>query len=311
MLEVMALVVSTLPTCSVVVATYLRPDRLKGCVEALAALDYPSDRLEAIIVDDGGGIPLRPVLAPFQDRLELTLVESEHRGQSHARNLGVERARGDLVAFTDDDCRPDPSWLRLLAQRHQAAPADGFGGHTVNSLHNAYSATSQLVLDVGYRKLNTSGPSARFFTTNNLVVPREGFLAVGGLNPMFTTSEDREFCERWVASGRRLTYVPEAVVHHYHELTFASFVRQHFAYGRGAFRYHRTRSRRTGRRSRIEPSFHVGLVLLEPWRAASGLDAVRLAALLQVWNVANTAGFVWEWLRSRNGTRATAFGGAL
>jgi len=38
---------------------------------------------------------------------------------------------------------------------------------------------------------------------------------------------------------------------------------------------------------------------------------VRLAALLQVWNVANTAGFVWEWLRSRNGTRATAFGGAL
>jgi GT2 family glycosyltransferase len=262
-----------------------------------------------IVVDDGGGSDLSRLLAHHRDRLDLTVLETEHAGQSHARNAGAERARGDLLAFTDDDCRPDPSWLRVLAEAHAAAPRDGFGGHTVNGLtDNWYSATSQFVLDVGYRKLNRGAAGARFFTTNNLVVPREGFLALGGLDTHFRTSEDREFCERWVASGRRLTYVPKAVVWHYHELGFASFCRQHFAYGRGAFRFHQRRSERSGRRSEIEPSFHLGLVLLEPWRSASGFAALRKALLLQVWNLANTAGFIWELARSRNGAKTTSFG---
>jgi hypothetical protein len=87
-----------------------------------------------------------------------------------------------------------------------------------------------------------------------------------------------------------------------------SFCRQHFAYGRGAFRFHRRRAQRSGRRSEIEPSFHLGLVLLEPWRSDSGFAALRKALLLQVWNLANTAGFIWERARSRNGTKTTPFG---
>jgi glycosyltransferase involved in cell wall biosynthesis len=298
-----------LPLCSLVIATYRRPERLANCLEAVAALDYPSDRLEVVVVDDGGGIPLEPVLQPFRARLELRLLEAEHAGQSQARNLGVREARGDLLAFTDDDCRPDSDWLVRLARRSLVEPDAALGGHTVNALAgNSFAATSQLVIDIGYRTLNATSDQARFFTTNNLVVPRAGFEELGGFDVSLRTSEDRDFCSRWIAGGRRLVYVPDAIVRHFHDLTLSSFWRQHFAYGRGAFRFHRHSTERYGERDEIKPSFALRVVFFEPWRAGAGTRAWRFAALLQVWNLANAAGFVWEWMRSRNGRYATRFG---
>jgi GT2 family glycosyltransferase len=278
------------------------------CLEALDQLDYPRESLQVIVVDDGGGIPLEPSIAPFRERLAIRLIETEHRGQSHARNIGADAATGRLLAFTDDDCRPAPDWLRLLAMEYLEDPRAGIGGHTVNALDSWYAETSQFVLDIGYEKLNRDPDGAHFFTTNNLVVPRCDFHELGGLDVAFSTSEDREFCSRWTASGRRLRYVPSAIVWHFHDHTFGSFCRQHFAYGRGAFRYHATITSRRGERSRIEPSFHMNLMLVQPWRSRPAAQALRLAPLLQIWNLANTAGFVYEWAVSRNNSRKTRFG---
>jgi GT2 family glycosyltransferase len=308
MLKRMAAANRNLPTCSVVVATYRRPESLAQCLEALAHLDYPREHLEIIVVDDGGGIPLDPWIDSVRERLRVQTIEIEHAGQAHARNVGASRAMGELLAFTDDDCRPEPSWLRLLAEQYLENPGDGLGGHTINALERDwYAEASQFVLDIGYRKLNLDPNGARFFTTNNLVVPRQAFHELGGLDTTFSTSEDREFCARWISSGRRLRYVQNAIIWHFHKHTFASFWRQHFAYGRGAFQYHAALASRSGHRSRIEPTFHLNLAFVEPWRSGPS-RALRLAPLLQVWNVANTAGFVFEWAVSRNGTRATAFG---
>jgi GT2 family glycosyltransferase len=301
-----------LPLCSLVIATYRRPDQLAECLDAVAALDYPSDRLEVVVVDDGGGIPLEPVLQPFRPRLELCLIEAEHAGQSRARNLGAREARGELLAFTDDDCKPDTDWLVRLARRFSSDPEAAYGGHTVNALaRNSFAATSQLVIDIGYGTLNAANDEARFFTTNNLIVPRAAFEELGGFDVSLRTSEDRDFCARWIAGGRRLVYVPDAVVRHFHDLTLSSFWRQHFAYGRGAFRFHRHSTERYGEHDEIKPSFTFRVVFLEPWRRSAGAEAWRFAALLQVWNLANTSGFVWEWMRSRNGKYSTRFGDGL
>jgi len=289
------------PLCSIIVPTHARPAQLAECLAALSRLDYPKERLEVIVVDDGGGVPLAPVLERFRQVLDLTVLEQEQAGPADARNAGAERARGEVLAFTDDDCQPAREWLQRLVARLATHPDSAAGGHTINVLRdNSYARTSQLIIDVGYAQNNRDPDEARFFTTNNLVVPAAGFRSLGGFKAGWVTSEDRDFCDRWIARGFTLAYEPAAIVYHAHGLTFRSFCRQHFAYGRGAYRFHRAHARRWKRRIAIEPSFYLTL-LLYPFKNARGRDTVQLAVLLQLWNLVNTAGFIWEWLSTSMG----------
>lgn len=287
------------PHCTVVIATHERPQELAGCLAAIRELDYPLEQLDVVVVDDGGTVPLEGALGGFDD-LTVTLLTQARGGPAAARNLGAQSARGDVLAFTDDDCRPSPTWLSKLVDRWAGRDDVAVGGHTVNALpRNIYAATSQLIIDVGYAHNNRDLQDAQFFTSNNLLVPAESFRAIGGFDPSFTTSEDRDFCDRWIARGFRLEYVPEAIVMHRHNLTLRTFCRQQYAYGKGAFRFHRAHSLRRRRNVRIEPSFYVAL-FVSPFRHASGSRALKLSFLLQLWNVVNTLGFArawWEWRR--------------
>lgn len=286
------------PFCSVIVPTRNRPEQLRLCLEGLSELGYPRERLQVIVVDDGSG-----EAAVDEMTREFELVSTQGVGPAGARNAGVEHAKGDLLAFIDDDCRPHPAWLHRLASRYRDAPDDAVGGRTVNALHESLcSEAAQLVIDVGYAQNNLGPPDRRWFTTNNLAVPRAGFHAIGGFDAGYRTAEDRDFCSRWTESGRRMSYEPQAVVEHYRRLDLAAFTAMHFAYGRGAFRYHRDRRGR-GHPVAVEPGYYVALAR-EALRRGSGARAAALEGLLVVWHVANTAGFVSEWLRSGADTNA-------
>lgn len=295
-----------LPYCSVIVPTYRRPRILSGCLAALGSLDYPSDRFEVIVVDDGGDEPLDAVVAPLRERVTTTLVRQHRQGPGAARNTGAARARGTLLAFTDDDCRPTREWLVRLAREHARDPGVMLGGHTRNALtNNPFSATSQLIIDAGYAWHNGDPRDAQFLTSNNLAVPAADFREIGGFDRAFITSEDRDLCDRWVTSGRRIHYLPEAIVDHAHELTLSGFCRQHVAYGRGAFRFHAEHARRTGRRIRIEPSFYLGLHQRALGRRG-GAAGWRLQAALVLWHAANFTGFVLQWAGRPGHGRAVA-----
>lgn len=296
------------PLCSLIVPTHRRPEALADCLAAIAALDYPRCLLEVIVVDDGGGVPLDATVERLRDRLEVRLLSQRRAGPAAARNRGAEAARGDLLAFTDDDCRPTPGWLRRLAAEHLRAPVAMLGGHTRNALvRNPFATTSQLIIDAGYAWHNRDPAAARFLTSNNMAVPAEGFRAVGGFDEGFVTSEDRELCDRWVGSGRRIHYLAEAVVEHAHPLDLHGFCRQHFAYGRGSWRFHVAHARRTGRRIRLDPVFYLGLhrrALRE--RGAAPATALQLALL--AWHVTNSAGYLWQFWRSRRPLRSLDHG---
>ena len=164
---------------------------------------------------------------------------------------------------------------------------------------NPYAATSQLVITVGYAQNNHQPDDARFFASNNLAFPRDDFLALGGFDPTYRTSEDRDLCARWVLSGRQLVYVPEAVVGHANPLNFSGFWHQNFTYGQGAFRFHRDQARRVGRRVAIEPSFYWSLARSACRESDSLRGSLVALWLLCVWHVANTVGFLHEWWRLR------------
>ncbi|MGJ5818420.1 glycosyltransferase family 2 protein [Paludibaculum fermentans] len=279
---------------SVVVTTWNRPDSLAECLDALAAQAYPAEAFEVVVVDDGSAAALDDRAVQRAGR-NVRLIRQVNSGPAAGRNRGAQEACGEWLAFTDDDCRPRPGWLAALKSALGRHPAALVGGTTANGLRtNAYSQASQSILDAAYRYFNPDPQNARFFATDNLAVERERFLALGGLDERFrVASEDREFCERWLAGGGRIVTAEDAVVDHYHSLTFASFCRQHFQYGRGAAQFHRGRLERLTR----DVSFRWRI---RDWLVRPVQESPKPAlavGLVAAWQVANTVGFLWESLR--------------
>jgi len=284
------------PFLSVVIPTHQRPAQLSCCLEALSHQNYPHDRFSVIVVDDGSSSPPSDVIRETRDRLAVDLIQQPHAGPAAARNTGAQRARGDLLVFTDDDCTPDPGWLRALASAHLETPNAALGGFTVNALAgNVYSEASQLLIDYLYACFNADPTSARFVTSNNFAVPSEAFREIGGFSTDFplAAGEDRELCDRWVAKGQSIRYVPGARVEHHHGLTPRRFLRQHFGYGRGAFQFRRARAQR-GASTRVEPlRFYVDL-LRYPFSRLHPRRAFMTSGLFFVSQAANAAGYFWE-----------------
>ncbi|MFL5495222.1 MAG: glycosyltransferase [Gemmatimonadales bacterium] len=289
-----------MPSFSIIIPSYCRPRQLAECLRALSQLEYPRDRFEVIVVDDGGDPPLDDVVAPFRCDLSLTLLRQPNAGPAAARNLGAARASGELLAFTDDDCLPHPCWLTTLADTLGRAPDCIVGGAVVNAATGRLcSVTSQLITDLVYRHYNADPLRARFLASNNLALPLRGFREIGGFDVSFRTSEDRELCDRWLHRGYRILYVPSALVRHVHHLNVWSFARQHFGYGRGAARFHRVRAIRQSGSLLADSRFHldIGNWLRYPLRTVPRHQVVPVAGLLVLWQVTNLVGFLWETIR--------------
>jgi len=284
---------------SIVIPTYERPRQLAACLDSLAELDYPRDRFEVIVVDDGSKVPPNDPINSFCDRLQLILVTQANAGPASARNTGAMQAKGEFIAFTDDDCAPAPDWLRCLAARFAVTRDHMVGGKALNGLpDNLYSSANQLMTDAVYAYYNDNSRQAHFFTTNNCAVPAERFRALGGFDTTFSlaASEDRDFCERWLRYGYRMTYAPEAIVQHTHALKFRGFCKHHFNYGRGALHFHQVRARRGWKPLKMDAKFYRH-VFRYPFRQATGIRALGLETLVVLSYVAYTAGFWSEKVR--------------
>lgn len=288
----------TSPFFSIIIPTYRRPEALQDCIKALCRLEYPRHSFEVIIVDDGGGTPLMPLLSQFADRLVLKVVWQPNAGPAAARNFGAGHASGNFLAFTDDDCQPEPQWLQALSSTLASTPDVLVGGRTVNALTlNPYAQASQTIIDVVYAHYNSPPQNVQFFASNNMAVSAEIFESVGGFDPDFRTSEDRDLCDRLRAKGYALRYASEAVIFHAHTLTFQSYWSQHSGYGRGAWLYHAARSRRGTGKFKPDWSFYWSL-LSAPFQRKSPRNAARGVLLILVAQLANATGCMAQGIRS-------------
>jgi len=287
-----------MPTFSVIIPTYGRPDQLRNCLDTLVEVDPPDGGFEVVIVDDGTPEPLEPQLRPWLDRLQLTVLRQENSGPGPARNLGLAAARGQFIAFTDDDCLIDPGWLRAFESAFLHQPRAMLGGRTHQQPGDPYSETNQLIFNAVHRFFNESGQGVRFFPSNNLAVSAAMLRQVGGFDPRFFphASEDRELCDRWLHLGHDLTYVPEAYLIHARPASLRKYWRQHFTYGRGALHYHRLRAERGSGRLRDDAVFHRRLpaLLREPLGQLPFHKRTVALVLLGVWQLANATGYFKE-----------------
>lgn len=287
------------PTFTVIVPTRERPAQLRRCVAALLALEPAGGETELIVVDDDPGGGAAPVVAAGDHEGRVRYAAAGGRGPAAARNLGASLAGGEVLAFTDDDCEPEPGWLRGFATALAASGSAAAAGRTLNGAPEAYSEASQLVV-LALRRMARLDGGPTFAASNNVCFRRRPFLELGGFDESFplAAAEDRDLCERWVEAGQRFADAPEAVVVHSHRLSPVAFWRQHFRYGRGAFALHQIRRRRGREALRIQPHFYRALG--HEVRSADGsTNRGTLAGLTIVSQLANAGGHAAALLESR------------
>lgn len=277
---------------SVIIPTRNRPGPLATCLGALAR-SFPEDA-ETIVVSDTGDESLEGVVAPFVAPLRLRLVEVRAGGPGAARNCGLAVADGEIVAFTDDDCRPCPGWASLLAAGVRASPPTCVGGATVNGLEgDVYADATQLILCLLSRHDREIAGCERLLPSNNIAFPAAALRQIGGFDIAFRTAEDRELCRRWTAAGHHLAHAPEALVERDERVDFFGFAEKFYAYGKGAAQFHATADApNSSLRESLAFHFRLPALLAPELRRRSFKRAAGIIALIAVWEVANLAGFI-------------------
>jgi glycosyltransferase involved in cell wall biosynthesis len=189
------------PVISVVIPTRNRAGSLGRTLQALVRQTLPGERFEVIVVSDGGGDETEAAVVRLAPLLpNLRFLAQPPRGPAAARNRGLGAARGEIVAFTDDDCRPEREWLRNLLDCFAANPeALGVEGRTTTEEEKLTPLTHQVV--------NLHGGYSR--PTCNIAYRREALVEVGGFDEAYVfNGEDEDlalavgergaivFCER-------------------------------------------------------------------------------------------------------------------
>jgi cellulose synthase/poly-beta-1,6-N-acetylglucosamine synthase-like glycosyltransferase len=225
------------PFVSVVVGIRNEEKFIEECIESLLNLDYPRDSYEIIIVDGMSTDKTRDIV----QRYPVKLLLNERKNVAAARNLGVKNARGELVAFTDGDCKVDPKWLKTLIYEMQDTPDDVvcFGGP--NLIFDTDPVFGRVV---GYAQESFLGSGGSAQSKNstkkhyvgslpncNAMYKKTAIQEVGGFDERFVVGQDGDLNYRIGKKGNRFLYIPEAQVLHHRRGTLKSFSVRMFKYG--------------------------------------------------------------------------------
>jgi GT2 family glycosyltransferase/SAM-dependent methyltransferase len=234
---------------SVVVCTRDRPELLERCLDSLITASTQPD--EIIVVDNSPSTD--GCRAAVGSRAEVTYVAEPHPGLSRARNTGIRAARGDIIAFTDDDTVVHRDWIRRLRDAFRDPKVMSVTGLV---LPQALETRSEVAFEKGMgglgRGYSRVDYGSAFWTQTkaiatpvwkigagaNMAVRREAFEALGGFDERLGAgaagcSEDSEFWYRILAAGWNCLYEPTAVVFHHHREDFTELKAQARSYMRG------------------------------------------------------------------------------
>ena len=197
--------------------------------------------LEVLLVDNGSTDDDPSLMRSFaEERTErgVKILEQPKTGASTARNTGIRAAKGDIVAFTDADCCPDPTWLENLVSWFDNPDVGAVAGRVVGAsgttLLELFSSLYTLRLPDQPSRHREWTPRSGGFPTANFSVRRALADELGGFDEhVVIYGEDYDFCARIYDVGASVVYRPEAVVVHHHRASLGGMTKQAFGCGRG------------------------------------------------------------------------------
>ncbi len=221
-----------LPFVSIIIPTKDRIIELKECVQSIISQNYPSNKLELIIIDDGS----KDGTVEFLKKFPIQVLSNRiSKGQSYCRNLGARKANGDILAFIDSDCIASENWLLELVPYfnwNKIGAVGGFvDGYYKESTLDLYEKVFS-PLNMGDNLLYSSDDDSSFYVpTCNLLILKKVFFEIGGITESLHVGEDVDLCWRMRQKGYYLIYVPLGVVKHKHRNKLTKMIKRRFDYG--------------------------------------------------------------------------------
>jgi GT2 family glycosyltransferase len=215
------------PLISVVVCTYNGSRTIRECMKGVTALRYPN--YEVIVIDDGSTDGTAEIVRDYRVRV----VSTENRGLSAARNLGLELARGEIIAYTDDDAYPDPDWLHYLAHTFLTTEFAAVGGPNLPPAGDGIIAEAVANAPGGPTHVLLSDCEAEHIPGCNMSFRTEALRAIGGFDAQFRVAgDDVDVCWRIQQAGWKVGFHPAALVWHHRRKTIRAYWKQQTGYGK-------------------------------------------------------------------------------
>jgi lipopolysaccharide/colanic/teichoic acid biosynthesis glycosyltransferase len=203
---------------------------LGECLQALLhqeGMQFEHD-YEVIVVDDGS----TDLTSEIAEQHPIKVIRQTNLGPAAARNAGARIAKGTILAFTDADCAPSPTWLRDLTRPFHQAEVVGVKGVYRTRQTELVARFVQLEYEYKYARMRNQA-AIDFIDTYSAAYRTEVFIRNGGFDESFRAAsvEDQELSFRLARKGYHMVFEPSAVVFHYHDRTLAEYLQRKFGIG--------------------------------------------------------------------------------
>lgn len=215
------------PRISVVVCSYNGARTIQACCDGLVQLDYPN--FEVVIVDDGSNDGTGDIAAEAGFRV----IRIDNQGLSAARNVGIEAATGEIIAFIDDDAFPDPHWLTYLAATFESKSFAGVGGPNLTPDDDSLLSKCVGAAPGGPVHVLLTDSLAEHIPGVNMAFRKTCLQEIGGFDLQFRTAgDDVDVCWRLQKRDWELGFNPAAVVWHHRRNSLRTYWKQQAGYGK-------------------------------------------------------------------------------
>lgn len=215
------------PSISVVVCSYNGSRTIRDCLDGLTKLDYPN--FEVIIVNDGSKDNTEAIALEYPFRI----ISIPNGGLSNARNVGMRAAKGEIVAYIDDDAIPDPQWLTYLAATFLNSDHAGVGGPNIPPFDDGPIAECVANSPGGPVHVLLTDQEAEHIPGCNMAFRKSALEAINGFDSTFRIAgDDVDLCWRIQQQGWTLGFNPAAMVWHHRRNSVKAYWKQQLNYGK-------------------------------------------------------------------------------
>ena len=226
------------PKVSVVICAYNAERTMDACLASLRNLNYPD--YEVIVVNDGSTDRTPAITAEHKAAYDadpngppMVVIDQVNKGLSIARNVGMEAATGEIIAYTDSDCVPDPDWLYFLVYKFLRNGYVAVGGPNYPPPEPSLVPAAVAVSPGGPAHVLLDDEVAEHIPGCNMAFTKKVMQEIQGFEPIFAAAgDDVDFCWRLQNRGYAVGFSPSATVWHYRRNTVKAYLRQQMGYGK-------------------------------------------------------------------------------